>query len=181
MNQVKILTINKERIIFLTQLALLAGVATIAPLFNQQAITGPLVNATLFVSTALLGVQAGVLVGLIPSLIALSVGLLPPVLAPMVPFIMTSNTILVMVFSLLNPIRNNVSNGVKEKNYWLGVVAASVLKFVFLFSTSSIVINLLLKKEIASKVAIMMNWPQLFTALFGGILAYLFLRGIKKQ
>lgn len=169
-NGVKILAIDKGKIIFLTQFVLLVGMATIAPLFKQQAITGPVVNATLFVSTALLGVQAGVLMGLIPSLIALSVGLLPPVLAPTVPFIMAGNTILVMVFGLL-----------KEKNYWMGIITASLLKFIFLFSTSSIVINLLLKKEAASKAAAMLSWPQLFTALLGGLLAYLFLKGVRKQ
>ncbi|RLI87812.1 MAG: iron hydrogenase, partial [Candidatus Altiarchaeales archaeon] len=68
----------------------------------------------------------------------------------------------------------------KERNYWLGVISASVLKFIFLFSTTSIVIDLLLKKEIASKVAIMLGWPQLITALVGGLIAYLFLRGIKR-
>jgi len=169
MNQVKILAIKREKVFALTQFAALAGVATIAPLFHQQAITGPVVNATLFISVALLDIQSAILVGLVPSLIALSVGLLPPVLAPMIPFIMVGNTILIITFNYL-----------KEKNYWLGVVAASALKFVFLFSASSVVIDLLLKKGIASKVAIMMSWPQLFTALAGGLIAYMLLKGVKK-
>lgn len=169
MNQVKILTIKKEKIFILVQFVILVGIATIAPLFHQQTITGPIVNATLFISVILLSTRNAILIGLLPSLIALSTGLLPSVLAPMIPFIMIGNTILIIVFGYL-----------KEKNYWLGIVSASILKFVFLFSTSSIVINLLLKKEIASKVAIMMSWPQLFTALAGGLIAYLFLKSIKK-
>jgi len=60
------------------------------------------------------------------------------------------------------------------------MVAASVLKFIFLFTTSSVVINLLLKKEIATKVAEMMSWPQLLTALGGGVIAYIFLNSLKK-
>jgi len=169
MKQAKILAIKGEKIFALTQFAVLVGVAVIAPLFRQQAVTGPIVNAALFASVVLLGVQSGILVALIPSLIALSVGLLPPVLAPMVPFIMVGNTILVITFNCL-----------KEENYWLGVAAASVLKFIFLFATSSIMIDLLLKKEIASKIAIMMSWPQLLTALTGGLIAYIFLKGVKK-
>ena len=169
MNQVKNLAINRKKVFVLTQFAVLVGVATIASLFRQQAITGPIVNATLFISTVFLGAQVGILVGLIPSLIALFAGLLSPVLAPMIPFIMAGNTIAVITF-----------NYFKERNYWLGVVTASVLKFIFLFITSSIVINLFLKKEIASKVAMMMSWPQLLTALAGGLIAYLFLKGIKK-
>jgi len=139
----------------------LLSVAVIVPLFHQQMITGPVVNATLFVATAVLGVSGGILVGLIPGVIALSVGLLPPVLAPMIPFIMISNTILVLTFHFL-----------KDKNYWWGIIMASVLKFVFLYGTSSVVISLLLKKEVAEQVSLMMSWPQLLTALAGGCLAY---------
>jgi len=168
MNNTKVLVINRVKIINLSIFLTLIGIASIVPLFHQQMMTGPIVNATLFASTFLLGAQAGIIVGLIPSVIALSAGLLPPVLAPMVPFIMISNTILILVFDAL-----------KNKNYWLRVAVSSFLKFVFLYSTSSIVINLLLKKEVALQVAMMMSWPQLITALSGGVLAYLFLKNHK--
>jgi hypothetical protein len=168
MQNIKILVINREKITFLTKLVVLLSVATIVPLFHQQMITGPIVNAALFVATAVLGASAGILVGLIPSVIALSVGLLSPVLAPMVPFIMISNTILVLTFHFL-----------KDRNYWMGMIMASVLKFVFLYSTSSVVINLLLKKEVAAQVSLMMSWPQLLTALAGGCLAYVFIKWMK--
>jgi len=87
----------------------------------------------------------------------------------MVPFIMMGNTILILVFGFF-----------RKKNYWLGVVLASALKFLFLFATSSIVIDLLLKKEVAQKVAAMMSLPQFLTALAGGVIAYLILKSIKK-
>jgi len=173
MSNVDFLTIEKSTFLnsakYAFKFILLLGVVTMAPLFRQQIITGPIVNATLFISAFLLGTPSAILIGLIPSVIALSVGLLPVVLAPMIPFIMLGNTILIVTFGYL-----------KERNYWLGVISASVLKFIFLFSTTSIVIDLLLKKEIASKVAIMLGWPQLITALVGGLIAYLFLRGIKR-
>jgi len=60
------------------------------------------------------------------------------------------------------------------------VVTASICKFIFLFCTSSVVIDLIVKKQIASKIAIMMSWPQLFTAVAGGIIAYVFLRSLAK-
>ena len=169
MNQVKTLIIKKEKIFVLSQFIALVGIATAAPLLHQQAITGPIVNAVLFISVVLLGIRGAVLIALVPSLIALSVGLLSPVLAPMVPFIMTGNIILILVFSYL-----------RKKNYWLAIVSASLLKFLFLWGTSSIVINLLFKKEIAAKIAMMMSWPQLLTALTGGLIAYLFLKSLKK-
>jgi hypothetical protein len=88
----------------------------------------------------------------------------------MVPFIMMSNALLVMIFSSL-----------QKKNYWTSMASASILKFVFLFATSSIVINLLLKKEVATKVAQMMSWPQLITAFMGGIITFLVIKTIKKD
>jgi len=164
MNQVKALIINKEKIYVLSQFIFLTGIAATAPLLgHQQAISGPIINAVLF-----LGVRGAILIALVPSLIALSVGLLPPILAPMIPFIMTGNAILILAFSYL-----------REKNYWLAIISASLMKFLFLWGTSSVVIDLLLKKEIASKVAMMMSWPQLLTALAGGLIAYLFLRSFK--
>jgi hypothetical protein len=68
----------------------------------------------------------------------------------------------------------------RQKNYWLGITVSGFLKFLFLFGTSSIVVSLLLKKEIAAKVAAMMSWPQLFTAMAGGVIAYFILKSIKK-
>ena len=168
MNQIKTLVFKKETGLILAQFASLVGIATLAPLLGQQAITGSIVNATLFISVMLLGVQGAVFIGLVPSLLALSVGLLPSILAPMIPFIMVGNIVLIMIFDYL-----------RERSFWLGVISASILKFVFLFSTSSIVINLLLKKEIASKVVMTMGWFQLLTALAGGLIAYIFLSSIK--
>jgi hypothetical protein len=165
MNNTKILAINREKIIVLSEFAVLIGVATIAPLLGQQAISGPIVNATLFISTMFLGIRAGILIGLLPSIIALSAGLLPLALTPMIPFIMIGNVILVLSFDFL-----------KNKNYWLRVITASALKFIFLFSTSSIVINLILKTEIANRVAVIMSWPQFLTAIAGGTIAYFLFR-----
>ena len=168
MNNEKTLTITRDKMALLTWFIALTGIATIAPLFHQQMITGPIVNATLFVATIILGAQMGIFAGLIPSVIALSVGTLPPALAPMIPYIMISNVILILTFNFL-----------KGKNYWLAITLASFLKFLFLFSTSSLVISLLMKKELAGSVALMMSWPQLVTALMGGILAWIFFKKMR--
>jgi len=160
------LTINRTAVI---TFVVLLGIATAAPLIRNQFITGPIVNATLLIAVALLGMRDGLLIGLIPSSIALATGLLPPVLAPMIPFIIVGNAILVVTFGYL-----------RNKNYWLGLVSGSILKFAFLSGTSSVVINLLPNKAVAANVAVMMSWPQLVTALAGGLLAYGFIQGIKK-
>ncbi len=170
MSNENVFAFDRSKALLLTQFAALVGIATVVPLFHQQMITGPVVNATLFVAAVLLGTQMGVFVGLIPSIIALSVGTLPAPLAPMVPYIMLSNAILILAF-----------NAFRERNYWLAVGIASALKFAFLWATSSVVIGLLMKKELAESVALMMSWPQLLTALLGGALASLFLRMYKAE
>lgn len=169
MEKTKTLALEKDQLINLVYLGVLSAAAIFAPLLKFQAVSGSIVNAILFISVILLGLRGAVLVALIPSLAALSIGLLPPVLAPMVPFIMMGNIISISVFDYL-----------RNKSYWLGVFWAGFLKFMFLFFSSSIVINLIIKKEIASTVAAMMSWPQLFTALAGGIIAYFFLKKFKK-
>jgi len=158
-----ILILDKNKIISTAWFIGLVGIAAIVPLFHQQMITGPIVNTTLFAATIFLGTRMGIFVGLIPSIIALSVRMLPAPLAPMVPYIMLGNAILILTFGFL-----------KDKNYWLAVIIASFLKFIFLYLTSSVVIGLLMKKELADSVTIMMSYPQFFTALGGGVLFWIF-------
>ena len=171
MQGLKVQVIPKINIRKLIQFSALLGIASIAPvlLSHQQIISSPIVNATLIISVVLLGTESAILVGLVPSIVALSAGLLPAVLAPMIPFIMLSNVILVGVFGYLY-----------KKNYWTGLISAALIKFIFLFATSSIVVNLILKTELAKQVSLIMNWPQLLTALAGGVLAFGFLKIIKK-
>lgn len=162
--------IPKELILILVKLAALLGVALLAPLLRHQALTGPIVNATLYLATILLDIKYAIFIGLLPSSVALSAGLLPPVLAPMIPFIMIGNTILIAVF-----------DSFRKRNYWLGVFFASSAKFLFLKATSLKVTSLILNKKVALNVAAMMSWPQFVNALAGGVLAYFLLRGSKKS
>ena len=169
MEQSKILSLEKSTILVLVKLLALLGVIIIAPFFFNQAITGSVVNAILFISVVIIGARRAVLLAVIPSLIALSVSSLPWVLFPMVPFIMAGNIILIYVFDYA-----------RKNNYWLAVILASALKFVFLYSASFLVVNLIIKKQLAGTVSLMMSWPQLLTALAGGVIAYLFLKSIRK-
>jgi len=158
-----------EKTSALINFAAALGIAVIVPLFHNQLATGPIINALFFIAVIVLGAEKALFISLIPSVIALSAGLLPIIFAPMIPFIMIGNAILILTF-----------NSLKDKNYWIGVVLSSFLKFIFIYSSSFIVINLIVKKELASNISSMMSWPQLLTALMGGVLAYFFLKIIKK-
>ena len=166
--QTKILAINKSIIISLTTFAVLLAVAILAPLLHSQLITGTIVNAVLFLATATLGWTAAIAIGALPSLIAAMAGTLPSPLIPMIPFIITGNAILIATFYLL-----------KNKNYWLGAIIASVLKFLFLYSASATLFQFLLSQKLAPQMALMMSWPQLYTAVLGAIIAYLCLKVLK--
>ncbi|MDD5568908.1 MAG: iron hydrogenase [Candidatus Pacebacteria bacterium] len=163
MDQVKTIATRNEKILSIAKFVVLFAIAILAPLAQNQLITGTIVNATLFASVFVLGFGGAAAIAFFPSVISLGLGLLPAVMAPMAPFIVLGNLILISVFQLL-----------KGKNYWLSAVSASVLKFAWLFAASQIIISLFIKKSVAANIAAMMGWPQLATALAGSILAYLF-------
>jgi len=167
-NGLSALAIKKEALL---TLVVLIGVAIAAPvLFKQQLVTGTIVNATLITGAAMLGARDGLLIGLIPSSVALAMGLLSPALAPMIPFIILGNAILILTFSYL-----------KNLNFWVGAVAGSILKFAFLYGMSTVVTGLLINKQVAPAVAQMMSWPQLVTALAGSVAAFGFLKLVKRD
>ena len=154
----------------------LASVATILPFFiHLQWVTGPLVNAILIILLFLVGIRSALAVSLIPSLMALAGGLLPAILAPIVPFIMISNVILVLsVDQLYNRVKDTA------KGYWIGIAVGASLKFLFLYGSVSIIGNLLIKQELVFKVAQLFSWTQLFTALTGGMIAWLALKWLRR-
>ncbi len=119
--------VSGEKTSALVWLLSLLGLSIALPFFHLQMVTGPLVNAILFIATVVLGWRKALWICLIPSVIAFSVGLLPTVLGPAIPFIMLSNMILVVIF-----------NPLWKKNWWLGVAVASVAKFIFLFGASKL-------------------------------------------
>ncbi|MBD3383702.1 ECF transporter S component [candidate division KSB1 bacterium] len=165
---------------FMATLALLTA-ATIAfeMLGLPQPITGPVVNMMLFLTTLLLNSTAGVLLGCITPLMALLRGQLPPPLLPMVPFIMLANAGLVLVFRI---VRRSVTMRQRYKtNYILAVVLASAIKFVILYSAVEILLPAFIGKSLPRPFVLAMSFPQLITAITGGVLAFLIYRVIKKS
>ncbi len=149
-------------------LALLAA-TVLAPLaIHSQAVTGTFVNAALFAATVILGPAGAILLGLVPSVIAFASGTLPAPLAPMIPFIMLGNTILIVIFHYA-----------RRKNAILGIGLAALLKFTLLYGAAYFLISKILPVKIPPALLAMMGWPQLFTALVGGLAAYALIRNVK--
>ncbi len=124
---------------------------------KNQLITGTLVNAFLFLSVFKLGPWATIPIASLPSLFALSRGLLPPAMVILIPFIIMANFVLVLSFWLFS----------KKISLKIAILFSSFLKFLFL----SLVVSFLFSKLIPPQVISMMKWPQLATALSGGVLA----------
>lgn len=160
----------------LIQFIALAGTASFLPfVLHLQWLTGPIVNAILIITLFLLGIRSALFLCVIPSLMALSGGLLPVILAPILPFIMLSNMLFVLTIDWFY---TNIKND--QKAYWLGVFAAASLKFVWLLLSVHFIKNLLTKQELAIKVAQIFSWSQFATALSGALIAWLVLKWLKR-
>ncbi len=140
-----------------------------------QPATGPLINAMLFISTALLGWLAGVILGFMTPIVALLRGQLPPLLAPMVPFISISNVILVLTWFFIKKkfkLTKKINlNPVKQPGNYLAIVCAAMVKFLFLSFSVKILLPVLIAHDLPAKFVLMMTFPQLITAFIGGIIA----------
>ena len=167
---------KKVNVRALTQFVGLAGIALFLPFFiHLQWLTGPIVNAILILILFLVGIRSAMVVALAPSLMALSGGLLPAILAPTVPFIMIGNVIFVLSIDRIYDWSKNMNRG-----YWLGILAGAFLKFVFLYFSVNWITKLLIKQDLAVKVTQMMSWPQFATAVMGGMIAWVILKWLKR-
>jgi hypothetical protein len=165
MGQENVVSIDIKLVLVKTlQFCGFVAIAVIAPYFGNQLITGSIVNALLFISASVMGVEAAFLLCLVPSLISLYTGLLPLGLAPMILFIMAGNALLILVFVKL-----------KNSGFWLGAVSAALVKFAFIWLAGIILANSILH-GMAKNVLLMISWPQLATAIAGACIAYLFLQ-----
>lgn len=156
-------TQTRKNIFWITRTAvLLALIIVVQFLHLQQPVTGPLINMIILIA----GISTGFIGGI-------SIAFLSPWTAyitqthaafgsilPVVPFIMIGNAVYVCVFLLFR---------IKKKNLItdsIGIILGSIIKFLILYSAVTyILVNL--KKPII----LLMSFPQLITALIGGVLA----------
>ena len=154
---------TEDKIKFLTRTAVLLAVALVFQMGGlPQPLTGPLVNMVLYLAAILIGIWSGIFIGIFTPVIAFVRGILPPPLAPMIPFIALGNGVLVILFAII-----------KKKNIYLAIGIASLIKFLILASAVRFLV------AVPDPVAQMMTFPQLLTALGGGVLALLVHKALK--
>ncbi|HEY8497955.1 MAG TPA: hypothetical protein VIK90_01765 [Limnochordales bacterium] len=134
---------------------LLAFVTAFQALGLPQPVTGPVVNATLFLAGWVAGPLFGAAIGLLTPVVALWRGILAAPLAPLVPFIGAANALQVLLACYLRRLHVAAAVG-----------AAAVVKWALLSTAVRTVV------AVPPPVAVAMQWPQLVTALVGGLLAW---------
>ncbi|MDD4765115.1 MAG: ECF transporter S component [Atribacterota bacterium] len=155
---------QQTRIIWISRTAILLAIALVFQMGGfPQFITGPLVNTVLYLATMIVGWQGGILIGIFTPVIAAMRGILPPPLAPLIPFIALGNAILVILFFWL-----------KSKNKIFGIIIASLVKFLVLVSAVRLLV------QVPPAIAQMMSFPQLVTALAGGFFALIIINIFKR-
>lgn len=161
--------------------ALFLAIAVIIQLLGKsipqvsQFLVGPVVNAVIILTTYFAGHKYGILVGALTPLLAYATNVLAPAMLPFVPFIAIGNIIYVITFSVLKKLKNGEI---------IGVVAGSVLKYLFLFYSATKLIDIIapgMKEPVKAKLAIAMGTPQLVTALIGGGAAIILYQLLKKR
>ncbi len=158
---------------FVTRTALLLAVTVVCqmlrplialPGLGSTLIIGSLVNASLAVSSVVVGVWGGIIISIIAPIIAFMQQHIAFVW--LIPIVSVGNLILVIIYGRWY-----------AKSKWTAIGLSSFLKAVALYLMIKVFINALIVPVPAAKMMSMMfSWPQFITAVAGGFLASLILK-----
>ncbi|HOM02339.1 MAG TPA: ECF transporter S component [Acetivibrio sp.] len=127
---------------------------------NSNFIVGPLVNACLIISSALVGLLSGAVISVLAPYGAILTGATMPL--PLAPFVALGNFVLVLAFYIF------------RKKKVIGIILGSIAKFAVIYGSLLYIIpffKLLPKNKAMALAGAAFGWPQLVTALIGGIIA----------
>jgi hypothetical protein len=160
---------------FVTRTALLLALVIVVQMTgrlipNNNFIVGPLVNACLLVSTVLAGVWSGIIIAVVSPFASLINNHSPvaAALLPFAPFVAVGNSVYIMSYYLY-----------KKKSPLAGISIGSALKFAFLYSAIRLFLRIFNFSKFAKILLLLFGWPQLVTALLGGILALAVIKALK--
>ena len=133
--------------------------------FGNQYITGSGVNLILAVSVCLCGLVSGLAVALLSNPLAALIGV-GPNFPPLIPFIMAGNVVYVITWHFLA----RLAFKKKFLAYIIAALAAAFVKFAVLyFGIVKFAAGFF--PELPAAAVIMFSYPQLITALTGGVVA----------
>ena len=132
----------------------------IIPILNNKFVVGTLVNFILVTSYFKFGLKKSIVLSIFPSIFAVYFNILPIVMISVIPFIILSNFILLYSLNIL-----------KNLNFKSKIFISLFLKIIFLYAVGIFYMNFDNKLFFS-----LVSMHQLITALFSGILAWIFLR-----
>ena len=141
----------------ITRTAILLALTIAVQQMKVQWLTGPAINAILILATGYTGILTGIIIGIFSPVMAFLQGIMP--LAIAVPVIMVGNALLCLGFYWARKVNNLV-----------GITVGAIVKFSFL----SLAVNFII--QVPPKVAQALSFPQLITALIGGVIAVMILK-----
>ena len=141
-----------------------------------QFVTGSCVNCVLAVGALFLPLGYGIGLALVSPFLAFVLGVGPQLL-PIVPAIAVGNIVYVVLLCLI------ARKSEKLPRKILGLAAASVVKFaaLFLLIAKLLCSVLQLPEKQVAVFQTMFSWPQLVTAVIGGVLAFVITAVLKKN
>lgn len=159
----------KRQTLFITRTAMFIAILIVMQILTKafgQIVTGSCVNMVLAVSAVICGAGSAAAVAIISPFMAFLLGIGTPVIQ-IVPLISVGNLVYVLLLAVFEQKYSGRPMRV------MSVIVASVLKFATLFITvTRIALPLIgLPDTKASVISASFSWPQLISALIGGMLA----------
>ncbi|MCX7771762.1 MAG: ECF transporter S component [Clostridia bacterium] len=154
---------------FITRVAILLAITLVFQYLGRfmgpqnNFIVGPVVNAVLLIATQMTGLSGGLVIAIIaPIASALTnKAAIAPIILAFSPCIIAGNAILVLAYYFL-----------KKRKKLVGVAAGAIGKSVFLYGAILIFIGLMkLNPKVGAALTLLFSWPQLVTAILGGMIA----------
>lgn len=147
---------------------------------KNQFVVGPAVNLVLIIAATICGLYSGITVALISPFMAFLLGIGTSFIG-IIPFIALGNIVIVLVwYFVVNKLFLSMNSYTRMV---LALIIGAILKFAVLYlSIVKFAIPLLLNlpAKIVDKLSLAFSWPQLVTALIGGVIAILIIPVIKK-
>ena len=177
----------RKNILWITRTAVLTALLVTvqfftAPLENQF-VTGSAGNLIMIIALLTCGLATGLTVAIISPIFAFLAGV-GSAFPPVVPFIALGNAVFIMAWYLLGLLNKSGKSGLRYKviNYLIAVVAA-FFKFLTLYvGIVKIAVPFLLNlnEKLSAMLTLSFSYPQIITAIIGGVLALTIVSPIQK-
>ena len=173
---------GKQRALWITQTGVFLAILIVAqavtrPLGNQF-VSGSINNMLFILAVMLIGLTSAIVIAVISPIIATIIGI-GPVLPPLIPVIIAGNIVLVVLWHVI-AMRQPERSKLREV---IALIVAALVKFAVLYlGVVVLVVPLILglPEPQASVVSALFSWPQIVTALVGGIIAMLIYTPLSK-